>query len=360
MAAQIFDPNNDPVPSETPIGSFTQQTVDDQLTVINPATNEQLLLVAASTGALSNAVAYVGDPIPPQAVLLGAEDSFSNTQPLQLDSLNNLKVSVASSLPEGTNNLGTVSVLASSSSGLTINGTTTANIGTTNGLALDTTVSGLQVSQGSTTSGQKGVLVQGAVSTSDPSYINSQTSPLSLTTAGRLRVDTSASPTDPSIPPNADNISDYVKALKVYTATVSVNMAAAATDNPLVLLRNPTGSGKTMYVYKTAFGVSVNNVFAIFKVFSNPTVSTNGTVITQASNNVGGGAPAATMLANSLPTVSASGSALNNYVVAQNNNSITSVDDFSVHVQPNNSLLITGSPQSNNRQAEITVVWVEV
>lgn len=73
-----------------------------------------------------------------------------------------------------------------------VNGTITANIGTTNGLALDASVTGLQVSQGSTTSGQKGALIQGAVTTSAPTYTTAQTSPLSLTTAGALRVDNSA------------------------------------------------------------------------------------------------------------------------------------------------------------------------
>lgn len=72
-----------------------------------------------------------------------------------------------------------------------ISGTVTANIGTTNGLALDATVSGLQVSQGSTTSGQKGSLVQGAVTTAAPTYTTAQTSPISLTTAGALRTDSS-------------------------------------------------------------------------------------------------------------------------------------------------------------------------
>lgn len=68
----------------------------------------------------------------------------------------------------------------------------TSNIGTTGGLALDATVSALQVSQGSTTSGQKGGLALGAVTTGSPSYTNAQSSPLSLTTAGALRTDASA------------------------------------------------------------------------------------------------------------------------------------------------------------------------
>lgn len=69
-----------------------------------------------------------------------------------------------------------------------VSGTVTANIGTTNGLQLDTTGAKLNNSQASTTSGQTGPLIQGAVTTSPPSYTTAQTDPLSLDTAGNLRV----------------------------------------------------------------------------------------------------------------------------------------------------------------------------
>lgn len=46
--------------------------------------------------------------------------------------------------------------------------------------------------QGSTSSGQNGVLNQAAVTTAAPTYTTGQTSPLSLTTAGAIRVDGSA------------------------------------------------------------------------------------------------------------------------------------------------------------------------
>jgi hypothetical protein len=83
---------------------------------------------------------------------------------------------------------GTVAVTQSTSPWV-VSGTVTANIGTTNGLALDATVSALQVAQGSVTSGEKGGLVMGAVTTAAPSYTTAQTSPLSLTLSGSLRVD---------------------------------------------------------------------------------------------------------------------------------------------------------------------------
>jgi len=48
------------------------------------------------------------------------------------------------------------------------------------------------LAQGSTTSGQLGVLDMGAVTTAAPTYVTGQTSPLSITLAGALRVDGSA------------------------------------------------------------------------------------------------------------------------------------------------------------------------
>lgn len=49
------------------------------------------------------------------------------------------------------------------------------------------TVTASGVAQASTTSGQTGTLIQGAVTTGLPTYTTAQTDPLSLTTAGQLR-----------------------------------------------------------------------------------------------------------------------------------------------------------------------------
>src|SRR5229473_1208830 len=49
-----------------------------------------------------------------------------------------------------------------------------------------------EFAQASTTSGQSGPLIQGAVTTTAPTYTTGQTDPLSLTTAGALRTDGSA------------------------------------------------------------------------------------------------------------------------------------------------------------------------
>jgi len=133
-----------------------------------------------------------------------------------------------------------------------VSGTITANIGTTNGLALDTSVNGLLVSQGSTTSGEKGPLIQGAVTTAAPSYTTAQTSPLSLTTAGALRTDSSATtqPVSGTVTSNQGTANTLANAwsTKITDATngpvavKAASTAAVATDPALVVAISPNNS----------------------------------------------------------------------------------------------------------------------
>lgn len=134
-------------------------------------------------------------------------------------------------------------------------GTVTANIGTTNGLALDASVTGLQVAQGSTTSGQKGGLSLGAVTTAAPSYTTAQSSPLSLTTAGALRVDASA--TTQPVSGTVNSKAATPTALTVTQAAISVGTTAvrltvsgsAPASTRVVLVATPdTASTATFYI----------------------------------------------------------------------------------------------------------------
>jgi len=60
------------------------------------------------------------------------------------------------------------------------------------GAATEATLALLPVAQASTTAGESGPLMQGAVTTAAPTYTTGKTNPLSLTTAGALRTDASA------------------------------------------------------------------------------------------------------------------------------------------------------------------------
>lgn len=122
-----------------------------------------------------------------------------------------------------------------------VSGTVTANIGTSGSLALDASVTGLQVSQGSATSGQKGGLTLGAVTSAAPTYTNAQTSPLSLTTAGALRVDGSAA-TQPVSGTVSIAANSSVNVNQIAGTTTSVNNGTAdAGTIRVTLASNSTG-----------------------------------------------------------------------------------------------------------------------
>lgn len=131
--------------------------------------------------------------------------------------------------------------------------TVNANAGTnlnTSALALDTSVNGILVSQGSTTSGEKGPLIQGAVTTGSPSYTTAQTSPLSLTTAGAVRVDASATvqPVSQSGTWNINNISGTISlptgaSTSALQTTGNTSLSTIATA--LTLAQGSTTSGQT-------------------------------------------------------------------------------------------------------------------
>lgn len=99
--------------------------------------------------------------------------------------------------------------------------------------------------QGSTTSGQTGLLLQGAVNTSAPSYSNNQTSPLSLTNVGYLRVQARAdAATGVAIPANAFmiGISDGTNLLAARTGLTDGN--TSATLNTDLFIYNGTNKDR--------------------------------------------------------------------------------------------------------------------
>lgn len=132
-----------------------------------------------------------------------------------------------------------------------------------------TSIAGGGVDQGSTTSGQTGALVQGAVTTGVPTYVTGKTDPLSLDTSGRMRgmnwlyrdsivtVQASGTATAPSaadviatITPGTAGIWEITVTISIsgtsVVATESNNMSlyqtAAAVIDPLIFAATTAGT----------------------------------------------------------------------------------------------------------------------
>lgn len=134
-----------------------------------------------------------------------------------------------------------------------VSGTVTANIGTTNGLALDSTLQKLTISQGTALGSNTQILIGGSVSTAAPTYTNGQINPLSITTGGLLRVDGSATtqPVSGTVaatqsgtwtvqPGNTANTTPWLFTINQNSNSAIVNSSTPTTsDNALVVSISP-------------------------------------------------------------------------------------------------------------------------
>lgn len=190
----------------------------------------------------------------------------------------------------------------------TVTGTVTANAGTnlnTSLLALETggnlasiktDVDNLNLSQGSTTSGQKGNLTLGATTTAAPTYTTAQSNPLSLTTSGALRIDGSGS----TQPISATNLSTNIAQVGgTNTDTNSGSKSAGtirvvlATDQPALsnkLLVTPDlPSGASTAAKQPALGTAGSasaDVITIQGITSMTPLIVSGTVTANAGTNL--------------------------------------------------------------------------
>jgi hypothetical protein len=197
------------LPVRTIASEFTTEVANAAGTTINPAED----YAQGSTTSGQNGVLAQG------AVTTAAPTYVTGqTSPLSLDTSGNLRVS-ATLTPSGTQNVnvlqwdttalgvptayGTAPVtgnyigvnafvtntVAISAASLPLpTGASTSALQTTGNTSLATIATTLTLAQGSTTSGQTGNLAMGAVTTAAPTYVTGQSDPLSLDTAGNLRV----------------------------------------------------------------------------------------------------------------------------------------------------------------------------
>lgn len=135
---------------------------------LNSGTDSVTIVGTITADNTANGV--TGAPVPAEATQVGGRDPGGL--------LRSMKVSTT----------GVISVDGSAST-QPVSGTVTANIGTSGSLALNASVTALQVAQGATTAGKNGSLSLWSVTTAAPTYTTGQLHPPSLTTAGALRTD---------------------------------------------------------------------------------------------------------------------------------------------------------------------------
>lgn len=152
--------------------------------------------------------------------------------------------------------------------------------------------------------------------------------------------------------------------LKTYFVAASVNLPSSGTETRVLLIRNPSNSGKVLALSRV-MGLLTNTTgsMAIIRKYISPTITATGTAVTIYSMNVGGGASASAMLVYTGPTASAVGNRFCSCLAISGTSGGKEADiDFQgmVYLQPGQDLLITGTPDGTNRGLEIDVMWWEM
>jgi hypothetical protein len=186
-----------------------------------------------------------------------------------------------------------------------VSGTVTANIGTTNGLALDATLAKLTIAQSTALGSNTQALVGGSVTTAAPTYTTGQINPLSLTTAGALRIDGSGTtqPVSGTVTANQGgtwNITNISGTISLPTgAATETSLAKLAQtqgsttsgqSGPLILGAVTTASPTYTTGQSSPLSLDTTGALRITGSISasNPSVSTTGSAPPASATYIGG------------------------------------------------------------------------
>jgi len=132
------------------------------------------------------------------------------------------------------------------------------------------------------------------------------------------------------------------------------------TGNEVMLIRNPSGSGKRMYISKLVFAVyrfATSEV--VVEIFANPTISSTGSSVTSTTTNLGSGDSPSGLIYRA-PTATANGTRiLAVQITGQNSTESQAVFNGQFSLEPGTDILLRGFSDGNNRSVLSSVWWSE-
>ncbi len=142
---------------------------------------------------------------------------------------------------------------------------------------------------------------------------------------------------------------------KAYVVTTNVITIAGTSETAFLLLKNPSGSGKTIRIQKILFGMEGIISISTYRIYRDPTITANGTVLTPINLLKGGSYGVLSVFR--APTITGNGT-------------LMVVDTFTPHspdydldlgflISPNENILITIDPTTANLLHMATVYYME-
>lgn len=156
---------------------------------------------------------------------------------------------------------------------------------------------------------------------------------------------------------------------RTYQITTNIFLPSTSMHS-LILLSNPSGSGKTLYLRNITFANTTGAGKTVtLSINSNPTVSVVGTPLTPTSLNIGGGANASVCVVtyNNIATVGGhaetmtvtnTGTVLSSIVATNETNTMDY--NYGLIFNANNRILLTAVASAIHQTVSINITWSEV
>lgn len=158
---------------------------------------------------------------------------------------------------------------------------------------------------------------------------------------------------------NVDGLQALTAAGKHFATVVEVNLPTTA-ETAFFYFKNPNASGKNIYIDRVFIDTTMKGAIISTRLYKDPTSSANGTAATVVNLDVQASPAAAVATPFTNPTVSANGSKIGFFTVGANANTPEYMFDLGILVEPNNALLMTGVGDANNRVVVVTFYWIEI
>lgn len=144
-------------------------------------------------------------------------------------------------------------------------------------------------------------------------------------------------------------------------SAVGERTGVGTSEVPVMLLKNPSGSGKVLSINQILL-INRHTVssLVIFRCYSSPTITANGTAISIPTLDIGSGNTTVAEAYQS-PTISANGTLMMTTTASGRANANPNAMQFAgtLTLQPNTSILVTAIADGTNRVPVITMIWSE-
>lgn len=143
-----------------------------------------------------------------------------------------------------------------------------------------------------------------------------------------------------------------------FTSNYQVTLGVGATEQDILLLKNPAASGYDLRIKYFTFGIRTASTSIDFRVYLTPTVTTDGTGLVEV--NYHDQVIAGVGEAYSLPTISARGPVFQLYNLNSGGTGLIRPDeDLAVYVEQAAWLLVTAQPTAANKSVAVGLSWAE-